>query len=91
VTQPAQGTIRGKLKAEAVLHIANSAAGDGEIFDDNFYVREWHFVHGEFSAAIPLMQKAVDNCPRGMTEGNMAIFELHKLASCFPRIIVAET
>jgi hypothetical protein len=45
----------------------------------NFFLGEWHLVHGDAGGAKPLLQKAVNACPAGDMERRMAGFELKKL------------
>jgi lipoprotein NlpI len=73
---------RGKATAEKVYSIA--ANGGAQIATNQkceaeFYIGEWHIARKDISAAKPLLQQAVGECPHGFIEYFAAQKELKRL------------
>lgn len=52
---------------------------EGMNCEANFYLSEWHILHGDRQGARPLMEKASIDCPKSFLEYRMAQFEMEKL------------
>ena len=65
----------GQISAEEM----KAAAADGDQrCEADFYYGEWHYVHGGFRAALPLLQAAGEECPRAFIEYEGAQAELRR-------------
>ena len=69
---------RGKKDEARVLEDVKSY-GDSQNCEAIFYIAEWRLVRGDRAGAKPMIQKAVNDCPKTSVEPLMAQQELGKL------------
>jgi len=69
---------RGKKDEARVLEDVKSY-GDSQNCEAIFYIAEWRLVRGDRAGAKPMLQKAVNDCPKTSVEPLMAQQELGKL------------
>ena len=70
---PLMDFYRGKTTEEVVRAAAKEP---GQICEADFYLGEWQLLHGDKSAARPLLDKAASQCPRGFNEWQAAKSEI---------------
>jgi lipoprotein NlpI len=70
----------GNQSEDDVLNAVNGKSeSEASVCEANFYLAEWHLVHGDSAGAKSMMQKAAEDCPRNYIEWRMAKFELKNL------------
>jgi len=71
---------QGEMDEAAVYSaVQKDGENEGRLCEANFYIAEWRALHGDVTAAKPMMEKAESDCPMNYIERHMAKFELRKL------------
>jgi lipoprotein NlpI len=66
----------GKVGTDAALAAATNSVERAEA---EFYVGEWHLLHGNHAGAVTALQAAVKGCPDNFIEHTAAVVELKRL------------
>lgn len=56
-----------------------AASNADERCEADFYIGEWHLIHGRRDEAIPAFRSAVDYCPKDFIEYFAAAAELERI------------
>jgi lipoprotein NlpI len=70
------GLYLGRLSAETMIAAANTP---DELAEAQFYLGQWHLLHGDRTEARKALQAAADACPPWFSEHTAAVAELQRL------------
>lgn len=69
----------GRSEDEVMKAVKEAGENEANLCEANFYLAEWHLVHGDNAGARPLLTHAASDCPRDFMESRMARHELGNL------------